>query len=225
MKSSRNEEYRKVSLSKLVVLCFYLTLAVLCFLNRDQLTVEAIVNFTPEEPVWAAAVMLCFFVIKGCTVMTNGNILYAASGVMFSLPAALLVNTAGTLIMTTLPYLIGRKGGEKSLESLVQKYKKLEPLKNAPRHGEMLFTFILRILGVLPCEPVGMYLGACGVRYSRYICGTVLGLLPAIAAYAVIGEYVSQPSSPQFIAAICFQLLTMLCGVVGSCLWKRRGGK
>jgi len=213
---------RSVSPGKFVVIGLWLVLIIVCFIHRDELTIEAIVNFTPDEPLWAAAVMLGLFTLKGCTVLVNGNILYAASGVMFSLPGAILVNTAGTCIMTTIPFFIGRKGGEATMEALTQKYHKLAALRNAPRRSEFSFTLFLRILGMLPCEPVGMYLGACGIHYHKYICGTFLGLAPAIVAYAVIGEYAAQPTSPQFIIAACFQVGTTICALITGFLRKRK---
>lgn len=222
MKRSCNKVRTLVSPGKRIVICFWLTLIVICFMHRDELTVEAIVSFTPDAPVWAAAVMLCLFALKGCTLMMSGIILYAASGVAFSLPWAILINTAGTFIMTTIPFFIGRKGGERAMEALTQKYQKLEALRNAPRNSEFSFTFFLRVLGLLPCELVGMYLGACGIHYEKYICGTLLGLIPAIVAYAVIGEYAAQPTSPQFIIAVGFQAGTTICALIAAFLYKRK---
>lgn len=211
---------RSISPGKIIAIGFWGILIIACFVHRDELTIEAIVNFTPDEPLWAAAVMLGLFTLKGCTVLLNGNILYAASGVMFSLPAAILVNLFGTLTMTTIPFFVGRKGGGKTVETLTRKYPKLSALKDAPRHSEFSFTFFLRVLGILPCEPVGMYLGACGIHYDKYICGTFLGLAPAIVAYAVIGEYAAQPTSPQFIIAACFQAGTTICTLIVAFLRK-----
>jgi len=79
-------------------LCVYLGAAVLCFLNRDKITIA--------------------------TVLLNGNILYAASGVLFSLPVAIAVNSIGTVLMTTTPFFIGKRAGAEKMGALVQKYKK-----------------------------------------------------------------------------------------------------
>ena len=152
----------------------------------------------------------------------NGNILYTACGVMFSLPLAIAVNMLGSIIMTTIPFWIGRKGGASSLEKLTKKYKKLNLLRDAPRKNEFLFTLLLRILGLLPCEPVGLYLGACKLSYINYIRGTLLGLLPAAIAFAVMGEYATAPTSPQFIAAVAFQIVTTICTLIFGGVWRRK---
>ena len=206
-------------------LCVYLCVAVLCFLNRDKITIASIVGYTPDDPVLAAAVMIALFTLKGCTVLLNGNILYAASGVLFSLPVAMAVNSIGTVLMTTIPFFIGRKSGTEMMEPLVKKYKKLELVRDAPRQNEFAFTLFIRVLGILPCEPMGMYLGACGLRYRNFILGTMLGLAPAIAAYAIIGEYAAIPTSPQFIIAAVFQVSTTLFSLLAAFMWRKRSKK
>ena len=207
------------------VLCVYLGMAALCFLNRDKITIASIVGYTPDDPVLAAAVMIALFTLKGCTVLLNGNILYAASGVLFSLPVAMAVNSIGTVLMTTIPFFIGRKSGTEMMEPLVKKYKKLELVRDAPRQNEFAFTLFIRVLGILPCEPMGMYLGACGLRYRNFILGTMLGLAPAIAAYAIIGEYAAIPTSPQFIIAAVFQVSTTLFSLLAAFMWRKRSKK
>lgn len=211
------------SVGKALALCFYLAVAAVCFADRDRLTVEAIVSFTPQKPLSAALLMLALFALKGCTVFLNGNLLYAASGVLFPLPVAIAVNALGTVLMTATPFFLGRRAGGELLELLVQKYRKLALLKEAPREHGFVSTLLLRLFGILPCEPMGMYLGACALRYDSYLLGTMLGLSPAIVLYAVIGVYASQPTSPQFIAAIAAQLVTTLGSLTAAFLWKRRG--
>lgn len=209
-------------IGRAIVVCLWICLVVVLFIHRDEITVERIVGFTPDNTLLAILVMLALFTLKGSTVLMNGNILYTACGVMFSLPLAFAVNIFGSVIMTTIPFLIGHKGGAGTLEKLTQKYKKLNLLRDAPKENEFLFTLFLRILGLLPCEPVGMYLGACKLRYIPYIGGTLLGLLPAVIAYAVMGEYATIPNSPQFIAAVSFQIASMVCTLIAGCVWKRK---
>ena len=209
-------------LKKGIVVFLWLGLIVLCIIYRNELTIERIVNFTPEDTLLAIFIMLALFTLKGSTVFMNGNVLYAACGVMFSLPVAVTVNMAGTAIMTTIPFCIGRKGGSRAMEKLTLRYKKLRLLRDAPKQNEFFFTLILRLLGLLPCEIVGVYLGSCKLRYINYIGGTLLGLLPAAIAFGIIGEYASEPSSPQFIGAIAFQITTTVCTLLLSWRWRRK---
>lgn len=209
-------------IGRVIAICFWVCLVVILLLHKDEITVESIVGFTPDEPLPAILVMLALFALKGSTVLMNGNILYAACGVMFPLPLAIAVNLLGSIVMTTIPFLIGRKGGAKTMEQLTQKYSKLRMLQSVPHKNQFLFTLLLRVIGLLPCEPVGMYLGACRLRYPNYIGGTLLGLLPAIAGFAVMGGYASDPASPQFIAAVAFQITVTVCTLTAGFIFKRK---
>lgn len=148
------------SVSKAAILLWG-ALIIVCLIYRDEITVERIVNFTPSEPLAAAAVMLLLYALKSMTLVVYGGILFAASGIMFSLPAAVALNTAGTAIMATIP-------------------------------------FIVRMAGLLPGDLVSMYMGAAGVRYSRYIAGTMPGLFPAVMNFSVMGMSIHDVSSPEF---------------------------
>lgn len=207
---------------RVIAVCFWICMVVILFVHRDEITVEKIVGFTPDNALLAILVMLALFALKGSTMLINGNVLYTACGVMFSLPLAVMVNVLGSVIMTTISFWIGRKGGAATMERLTQKYRKLEMLRSVPHENQFLSTLLLRILGILPCEPVGMYLGACRLRYLDYIGGTLLGLLPAIISYAVMGEYASEPTSPQFIAAVAFQIMTTVCTLIAGVILKRK---
>jgi len=65
--------------------------------------VESIVNFVPANTAAAICIMPVSFALKGVTAMVYGGLLYAASGILFSSPAAVRVNLAGTAIKRSGP--------------------------------------------------------------------------------------------------------------------------
>ena len=193
--------------------------------HRDEITVEKIIGVSSDNAALAILVLLVLFTIKGCTVGRNGSLLYVASGALFSLPLAVVVNMVESTIMTTIPFGLGKKGGSGTMEALTQRYKKLELLRSFPRKNPFKMTLLLRTLGLLPCEIVGMYLGACRLRYRDYICGTLLGLFPAAVAFSVMGAYFYAPTSIQFVCAAAFQVFTTVCTVIAGGIWKRKKKK
>lgn len=220
-----NEKIKLAILRKAVVVCFWLGLLVLCFVYKDEITVERIVDFTPENPVLAAVIMLLLFALKSVTVFVYGGILYAANGILFPLPIAIAMNLAGTVVMTSIPFFIGKKAGTGALTQLVQKNPKLEILRDMPNKDELFVSFFVRIVGILPGDLVGMYLGASGIRYKRYIVGTLLGLLPAVVSFSVMGMSINDVTSPAFIISVCFEVGLMVLSIVLYCILrnKRKG--
>lgn len=213
------------SVSKAAAILLWGALIIVCLIYRDEITVERIVNFTPSEPLAAAAVMLLLYALKSMSLVVYGGILYAASGIMFSLPAAIALNTVGTAIMVTIPFFLGKRMGSSAVEKLAAKNKRMKVLRDFSGKNEFFTSFIVRMVGLLPGDLVSMYMGAAGVRYSRYIAGTMLGLFPAVMNFSVMGMSIHDVSSPEFILSACCEIGLMLLSVLGFALWKRKKRK
>ncbi len=207
------------------MLAFWGGIVLLCWINRDNITVENIVNYVPENTAAAIGIMLVLFALKGITVIVYGGILYAASGILFSLPAAICVNLAGTVLMTSVPFFIGKRAGADLLDKLVQRNKRLELLRDAPKQNEFLFSFAVRMIGLLPGDLVGMYSGACGFTYGHYICGTAAGMFPSIITFSVMGTSAHDISSPAFLISAGSTILLMLLSLSAFLLWRKRKHK
>ncbi|MBQ8642819.1 MAG: TVP38/TMEM64 family protein [Clostridia bacterium] len=199
---------------RILLILFWLTLVVICWHHRSDLTVEGILNFTPENPFLAVLIMLGLFLLKSVTFVIYGNILYAASGILFPLPAAVFLNVAGSAIMATIPFLMGRRAGRGLLETLTEKYPKLTILREVPQKNEILSSVIIRLLGILPGDLVSMYFGTSGVRYSRYLAGTLIGLFPSIVIFSVMGMSVSDITSPTFWISVAAEIVLVLISFV-----------
>lgn len=208
------------TLRQTVVVCLWGLLILLCFLYRDHLTIESIVNYSPADPLLAVLVLLCLFAVKSITLFVYCGILYAASGVLFDFPFSVLVNQAGTFLMMSIPYYIGKRAGIKALTAMVQKNSKLRLLQTSISSNEFFLSFLVRILGLLPSDLVGMFMGASGLRYSRYLLGSMLGMLPTTITFAVMGMSVQDIRSPEFLISAGIELALMVFSAVIYALWQ-----
>lgn len=212
-------------LRKGIPVFFWAAVILLCFLYRDRITVENIVNFTPENPVLAVGIMLLLFAFKSVTFVIYGSILYAVNGILFPLPFAILLNMAGSAIMATLPFLIGRKNGSGLLLKLTEKYPKLSVLRKLPSENGFFLSMVIRLMGCLPGDVVSMYFGASGIRYREYLTGTLIGLTPSIVIFTVIGMSADDVTSPAFIISVCCEILTALTSIIWFFCWNRKRRK
>lgn len=166
-------------------------------------TINHILEFTPENLWLAALVMIGLFALKSMSVFFPMMILIAASGSIFpNYIAALLVNSAGTLIMLTLPYLIGRYAEREFAESLINKSKKADKLREIKSDNELFIAYFLRVINILPCDIVSIFLGSAGIAPYKYLLGSFLGILPGIITTTLMGANAENPASPKFWAAI-----------------------
>lgn len=208
-------------LPQIIGFALWVCLVLVCFIYKDEITVESIVNFTPENPVFAICIILMLFALKSVSVVIYGGILYVVSGILFSLPTAIAVNLIGGMMMTSIPFWIGKRFGTKLVDHLVQRNPKLEWLRTLPQKNEWFVSFFVRIVGGLPGDLVSMYFGSINMRYISYICGTMMGLLPSIIIFSVMGKNINDVSSPAFKISICCKIgLTALSLIL--CYWEKR---
>ena len=170
----------------------------------------------------AVLMMLGLFLLKSITFVIYGNILYAANGILFSLPAAVFLNIIGSAIMASVPYYMGRKGGTGFLNTLTSKHPKLSVLKDVPQKHPLSSSVMIRLLGILPGDLVSMYFGAGGASFGRYLTGTLIGLFPSIVIFSVMGMSVSDITSPAFrISAAAEIILVLTSFIILICMRKK----
>ncbi|MBR2023300.1 MAG: TVP38/TMEM64 family protein [Clostridia bacterium] len=187
---------------------------VLFFRLKDKLTLEGLVNVTPAGGVFAVVFVLLLYALKSFLFFIYGGLLYALCGVLFPFSLALLVNLLGSVLMITLPYVVGRRAGGKALAWLSKKYPKTQSLLHFPHKKQTLTCFILRLVGKLPGDLVSVYLGASGIAYGKYLLGSLLGFLPSLLAFTVMGDNVHSPTSPAFIISVAVEVLFIVIAVV-----------
>ena len=192
------------------------------FLNRDKLTVDGILHFTPKNLWLAALVILGMFALKSISMVLYSGILFVADGILFPLPVAILVNILGAAIMLSIPYVIGNRMGASAVAYIKGKYPKAEKLGAYRTENDFLFAFILRIIGVVPCDIASLYMGAVQVAYPKYLLGGLLGILPAMILYPIMGMGIKDIHAPQFWIALSIKLALMAGTAIASYVIERR---
>lgn len=81
------------------------------------------------------------------------------------------------------------------------------------------------MVGLLPADLVAMYLGASGMRYKPYFFGTVIGLMPAIVCFSIMGMNIDNVGSPEFIISAVVEVGLMLLSVLLYLIWRKRNKK
>ena len=185
----------------------WLALIGLAALYRDWLTPEAIATYSPKNSVLAAGVLLACFALKSLSVVFYSGVLYIASGMIFPLPAAIALNLAGTAVMVTLPYLVGRAVGPGALAYVQEKHPRINMLLPLRGRGDFLLSFLSRAVSVFPSDVLSFCFGAMQMPYPAYLAGCLLGMLPQTVTFPVMGVHVRTPGSPEFKAALAVQLL------------------
>ena len=206
------------------LLCVWATVIALFLKNHGNLTVAQLLNYTPKNPVLAVLVMLGLFALKSLDFVMHSGVLYAANGVMFPLPFALLLNLVGAAIMVIPPYFVGRSLGAPIAHKLREKYPKLGDVEKL-RLGDGFLTALLIRVCSTPLTVASVYLGATELPFGPYLAGSLLGLVPVIISYAVMGAAADDPTSPKFIAGAGAIAFTTVSAMIVYALLLRRAVK
>lgn len=210
--------------SRLLPLCGMT--AVLCWmlLTGRSVTVEDILNYTPARPALAVLFLWLAFAFKSLSLIFPIMVLYAVSGQLFPLPMAFAVNTVGTVIAVTLPYLLGRASGLSFGDTLVERYPKLRVLRQMREENAFLLSLLSRAIGVLPSDAVSLYFGAVGMPYPAYLAGAVIGFMPDLICATLLGMKVESYGSPGFWIIVAVNILSWIASILFYLFYRRRKG-
>ena len=205
-----SQQQKTLRIARNVVLgLIWVGIIAICFIHRKELSVEGIARYTPRSPWLTAIVMLALFALKSLSIVIYSGLLYAANGILFPLPVAIVLNLIGTVIMVSLPYQIGRRTGASAVDEIWAKYPKAEAIHDLRAKNDFLFSFLVRMVR-LPSDVASLYMGAVHVEYKKYLLGSLLGTLPHAITYPIMGMSIQDIRSPQFMISLCAELTYIL---------------
>lgn len=193
------------------------------FLLFRGVTVEDILEFTPDNLWLAAVVMLGLFALKSLSMFFPMLILIAATGSIFpSYIAAFIVNSIGVCVMLLIPYAIGRFAEKDFVTGLIRKNKNADRLYDIKSENELFIAYFLRVINILPCDAVSMFLGATGFGFVKYLAGSFAGVLPGLITTTLIGANISDRSSPVFWIAVAAEVVFAAVSSLAYYLYKKK---
>jgi len=191
--------------------------ALLIAFKHDEFSVEMILSHSPENVFLASLFMLLLYAVKSISIVFPAIVLQMACGFMFSAPLALTINFLGALIEFTIPYFIGRFTGSEYAERKIQKNKRIAKFINSQKEHYFFVPFFLRVISVLPCDLVSMYLGAIRLPFLSFLTASLLGTFPGIIPATFMGKSITKPLSPEFLTAAS---ITVICSLLSFLLFK-----
>ena len=207
MDQNKKKQHNIIKYGALGVWCI---LVVVIIVNRDRITVESIINFTPSNLILAAFVLLLMFALKSLSIVFFSWILYTASGIMFDLPVAIFVNALGVIVMLSEGYLLGKIFGSDLIGNVAQKYPKISNILHLEDKRPFLFALLLRMMKILNFDLGSIYMGASKAKFIPYAAASFISAIPDLILYAVVGGGISSLSPSMIIvAAVIYGCITV----------------
>jgi len=192
--------------------------------SGEELSVENLWSYTPENYVAAILFFLMIYAVKSLSFLIPIVVVYVAAGRMFGHVTALIINIAGAGIVVTIPYWIGYYFGAGFAGSLLSRYKKIEKFIKSREGNSWFVSCLPRTIPFVPLKAVSVYLGSLKVPYFKYLFGSVLGLMPVLISVTLAGASITEPRSPTFIVSVIVMVLSAGTSLIVY-LWIERNRK
>lgn len=175
------------------------------------LQVDKIIAAVNNNKPLAALVIMALFAFKGFSCIPYAVILLSCS-LIFDLPVAILINTAGTVLCISVSYLVGRFSKELTFDGMLEKHPKFKRYFGNAQKSSFTFVFALHSLH-LSMEVQGVLFGLLRTPYLPYVGGSMLALLPSMLLYTVLGENFDLRDI-RFWIFVAIDLMTVVLGLI-----------
>jgi uncharacterized membrane protein YdjX (TVP38/TMEM64 family) len=169
---------------------------------------------------WAAPVLFAVGYAALTLTPTPATVTSITAGVLFGLPAGLVVVMTGAVAGSAIGFALARLLGRDAVTRVDS--NQLQRLDALLRRRGLIAVIGVRLVPLLPFAALNYACGLSALRPRDYLLGTVVGILPSATAYVTIGAYGTTPGSAPFLLAVVgLAVLTVVGGVV---LGRRRRG-
>lgn len=202
----------------LTIICIVATGIGVFFLggiDRQQLQI-----FLEKMGIWAPILYIFLYTVATILIlpstplnMTGGAFFGSWWGTLWTSVAAITAAVAAFAFTRS----IGRELVAKKLAG------RWEAFDAEIRQGGLFYMFAIRLLPLIPYGLVNFAAGLTGIRFRDYLTGTVLGTLPGVLPFVMMGAGLKELSSGNIVPLMC--ALTLSGILVGGATWYKRRRK
>ncbi len=159
------------------------------------------------DKLMAVAVILFFFLVKTFVGFIPFSVLFIGTGLVFSPPIAVAINIIGFSMLVLIKFLWGRKFGGGGFHKLLLKSESLSDFMDFHGKGNKWMLVVLRFVPVAPVGTVSRAYGATDMKIIPFVILSVIGFLPRLITWSVIGCNVFNPFTSSFLIPIVILLI------------------
>ncbi len=213
-------EKRHRNIRRLAVFCF--VIAVVLLLLSYALSLDGIQRSLSQIDEWfitlekfiarydvfaAFAILMVLFAFKGVISIVPFSVLFIASGAVFNPFVAIIVNLLGFTVMTSVKFFWGKRFGGGKTHKFLERYEKAYRFLDLKGRGNMWMLVLLQFIPFVPVGVVSRAYGATKMNYAPFAALSLVGFLPRLISWSIVGINIFDPFSPSFIAPIIVLLI------------------
>ena len=160
------------------------------------------------DKVWQffAAVILLFAIKSFIPIYPTSTVCFL-SGIVLPMYIAIPVNILGFVVLITVRYFCGRRFGAGGAWKVIRKTEKLKKLIRQDGKGNPALLIALRLVPGMPVNSISGIYGSFNFGYWRFVLLSVIGFLPKLISFTLVGRNVYEPLSTGFLLPIMILLL------------------
>lgn len=190
-------------------------LVIISIIIGSRMSLSGLISYQPSNIILAAVGIVVLFAIKSLSVIFPLSALYIVSAFWFGTLWGIIINYIGLIVCVSVPYWIGHHFGSDLIDHLIDKYPKLQQIQKLGISNQIMLSYLLRIVSVLPGDLCSLFLGACSTDYKRYLIGSLLGLSPVMILHVLFADLFSQSLSGGFLSALTPKSLVTIVVLIG----------
>lgn len=168
----------------LIFICLLIAVA-LAWLNRDQLTADAIKAWVERSSMWGPAVFIGIYMIAPALFLP-GSVLTVAGGALFGPFAGALLSLIGATIGATVAFLLARYLAAEWVERRVSGH--LQDIKERVEREGWRFVAFVRLVPIFPFNLLNYALGLTRLSVQTFAVTSFITMAPGALAYAYLGD-------------------------------------
>lgn len=168
---------------------------------------EYIVNLPNKAGIFLIIMLLFFIKALLPFPIYPISFLCVLTSVVYNVYLSLLINTLGLVILFSAKYVWGKRLGSGFAGRVLPRYKKAWGIVEHNGNGNPWLLVGLRAVPSFPINAVSGLYGSLDFGFGKYILLSVLGFIPKLTFYTIIGRNVFDPLSSAFILPIAILIL------------------
>lgn len=199
----------------LTVLCIVATGLGVYFLGGiDQ---EQLQTWLKQAGLWAPVIYIVLYTV-GTILILPSTPLNLSGGAIFGAWWGTLWTTIAAVIAAVVAFAFTRTVGR---DVVARKFAgRWEAMDAEMRQGGVFYMFAIRLLPIIPYGLVNFAAGLTSIRFKDYLVGTVLGTVPGILPFVMMGSGLRALKSGDILPLMGALALTGM--LVGGATWYRR---
>ena len=181
-------------------------------IDQEQLQV-----LLKQAGIWAPVIYIVLYTV-GTILILPSTPLNLSGGAIFGAWWGTLWTSIAAAIAAVVAFAFTRTVG---WELVAQKLAgRWEAMDAEMRQGGLFYMFAIRLLPIIPYGLVNFAAGLTAIRFRDYLVGTILGTVPGVLPFVMLGSGLQAIASGDIFPLMCALVLTGM--LVGGATWYRR---